>query len=60
MPAIYSHNVKVTDDHIDIQGVGGETLRKKWYDGPSTYLGMFVHGFPNMLMPSGPCAPLSW
>jgi cation diffusion facilitator CzcD-associated flavoprotein CzcO len=41
-------------DHIDIQGVGGETLRKKWYDGPSTYLGMFVHGFPNMLMPSGP------
>jgi len=41
-------------DHIDIQGVGGQTLREKWYDGPSTFLGMFVHGFPNMLMPSGP------
>ena len=41
-------------DHIDIRGVGGETLRDKWNDGPSTYLGMMVHGFPNMLMPAGP------
>ena len=41
-------------DHIDIRGVGGETLRTKWNDGPSTYLGMLVHGFPNFLMPAGP------
>jgi cation diffusion facilitator CzcD-associated flavoprotein CzcO len=41
-------------DHIDIQGVGGEKLRDKWRDGPSTFLGMFIHGFPNMLMPAGP------
>ncbi len=41
-------------DHIDIRGVGGERLRDKWHDGPSTYLGIFVHGFPNMLMPAGP------
>ncbi|MBT6986299.1 MAG: NAD(P)/FAD-dependent oxidoreductase, partial [Rhodospirillaceae bacterium] len=41
-------------DHIDIRGVGGETLGDKWHDGPSTYLGMFVSGFPNLLMPSGP------
>jgi len=41
-------------DHIDIRGVGGESLRDKWRDGPSTFLGMLVHGFPNMLMPSGP------
>ena len=41
-------------DHIDIQGVGGEKLRDKWKDGPSTYLGMFIHGFPNLLMPAGP------
>jgi cation diffusion facilitator CzcD-associated flavoprotein CzcO len=41
-------------DHIDIRGVGGEKLRDKWRDGPSTYLGMFIHGFPNMLMPAGP------
>ena len=41
-------------DRMDIRGVGGERLRDKWLDGPSTYLGIFVHGFPNMLMPAGP------
>ena len=41
-------------DHIDIQGVGGSKLRDKWSDGPSTFLGMLVHGFPNFFMPSGP------
>ncbi|MDF1720701.1 MAG: NAD(P)/FAD-dependent oxidoreductase [Minwuia sp.] len=41
-------------DHIDIRGVGGQTLREKWFEGPQTYLGMMVHGFPNMLMPAGP------
>ena len=41
-------------DHIDIQGVGGIKLRDQWNDGPSTFLGMLVHGFPNLLMPSGP------
>jgi cation diffusion facilitator CzcD-associated flavoprotein CzcO len=41
-------------DHIDIQGVGGLKLRDLWSDGPSTFLGMMVHGFPNFLMPSGP------
>jgi len=41
-------------DHIDIRGLGGVKLRDKWSDGPSTFLGMLVHGFPNLLMPSGP------
>jgi cation diffusion facilitator CzcD-associated flavoprotein CzcO len=41
-------------DHIDIQGVNGEKLADKWKDGPSTFLGMLVSGFPNLLMPSGP------
>lgn len=41
-------------DHIDIRGVGGERLADKWKDGPHTYLGVMVHGFPNMLMPAGP------
>ncbi|MBL6618702.1 MAG: NAD(P)/FAD-dependent oxidoreductase [Reyranella sp.] len=41
-------------DHIDIQGVNGEKLADKWKDGPSTFLGMLVAGFPNLLMPSGP------
>ena len=41
-------------DHIDITGLGGEKLREKWRDGPSTFLGMMIHGFPNLLMPAGP------
>jgi cation diffusion facilitator CzcD-associated flavoprotein CzcO len=41
-------------DRIDIRGVGGTRLRDTWHDGPSTYLGIFVHGFPNMFMPAGP------
>ena len=41
-------------DHIDIRGTGGQRLREKWDDGPSTYLGMFIHGYPNLLMPAGP------
>jgi cation diffusion facilitator CzcD-associated flavoprotein CzcO len=41
-------------DHIDIQGVGGAKLRDAWSEGPSTFLGMLVQGFPNFLMPSGP------
>jgi cation diffusion facilitator CzcD-associated flavoprotein CzcO len=41
-------------DRIDIRGVGGQALRDKWADGPATYLGMLVSGFPNMLMLGGP------
>lgn len=41
-------------DHIDIRGTGGERLREKWFDGPSTFLGMLIHGYPNLFMPAGP------
>ncbi len=41
-------------DHIDVQGVGGTRLRDKWAEGPVTYLGTFVRGFPNFLMLVGP------
>lgn len=41
-------------DQIDIRGVGGEKLRDKWNEGPSTFLGMLIHGFPNLFMPAGP------
>ena len=41
-------------DRIDIRGVDGLRLKDKWATGPSTYLGMQVHGFPNLLMPTGP------
>ncbi len=41
-------------DHIEIEGLGGQKLKDKWADGPMTYLGLFVNGFPNMLMLAGP------
>ena len=41
-------------DHIEVRGVGGAKLRDKWSDGPSTFLGVLINGFPNFLMPSGP------
>ncbi len=41
-------------DHIDIRGTGGQSLREKWADGPSTFLGLMIHGFPNLLMAGGP------
>ncbi|MDH4074436.1 MAG: NAD(P)/FAD-dependent oxidoreductase [Acidimicrobiia bacterium] len=41
-------------DRIDIQGVNGEKLAQKWVDGPSTYLGILVNGFPNFIMLAGP------
>lgn len=41
-------------DHIDIQGLDGAKLKDKWFEAPATFLGMMVHGFPNLLMPNGP------
>jgi len=45
-------------DRIDIRGVGGVSLKDKWRDGPQTFLGILVDGFPNMLMVMGPHAGL--
>ena len=42
---------------IDIVGRGGERLRDDWADGPRTYLGLGVDGFPNLFLVSGPGAP---
>ena len=41
-------------ERIDITGVGGLKLRDKWADGPITYLGVQIAGFPNLFMLSGP------
>src|SRR6266550_335486 len=41
-------------DRIDFQGVDGLRLKDKWKDGPQTYLGVMVDGFPNMMMLMGP------
>jgi cation diffusion facilitator CzcD-associated flavoprotein CzcO len=45
-------------DRIDIRGVAGASLREKWKDGPQTFLGILVDGFPNLLMVMGPHAGL--
>ena len=41
-------------DRIDFRGVGGQRLKDKWKNGPQTYLGVLVDGFPNMMMLIGP------
>jgi cation diffusion facilitator CzcD-associated flavoprotein CzcO len=45
-------------DRIDIRGVNGVPLKEKWADGPKTFLGILVDGFPNFLMVMGPHAGL--
>src|SRR5271155_5893688 len=45
-------------DRIDIRGVDGASLKDKWRDGPQTFLGILVDGFPNLLMVMGPHAGL--
>ena len=42
---------------MDIRGRNGLTLREKWAEGPRTYLGLQVAGFPNMFMITGPGSP---
>ena len=41
---------------IDIRGRGGRTLREHWAEGPRTYLGLAVAGFPNLFTSPGPAA----
>src|SRR6266567_1399426 len=41
-------------DRIDIRGRGGRRLRDKWAEGPRTYLGLQVEGFPNLFTLVGP------
>ena len=41
-------------NRIDIRGEGGQVLKDKWADGPSTYLGMQTAGFPNFFTLVGP------
>jgi cation diffusion facilitator CzcD-associated flavoprotein CzcO len=41
-------------DRIDIRGLDGQKLKNKWANGPQTYLGVQVEGFPNMMMLMGP------
>lgn len=42
---------------IDIRGRDGRTLREAWADGPRSYLGIGVSGFPNLFTLTGPGSP---
>lgn len=44
---------------MDICGRDGQLLSERWADGPRTYLGIGVDGFPNMFMISGPQSPFA-
>ncbi len=42
---------------IDIRGRGGLALKDKWGDGPCSYLGLGIAGFPNLFTITGPGSP---
>jgi cation diffusion facilitator CzcD-associated flavoprotein CzcO/acetyl esterase/lipase len=42
---------------VDITGKDGATLKQKWADGPTTYLGLTTVGFPNFFTITGPGSP---
>ena len=42
---------------IDIHTDAGMSIREKWEDGPRTYLGIMIAGFPNLFMITGPQSP---
>jgi cyclohexanone monooxygenase len=42
---------------VDIRGRGGARLKDKWAEGPRTYLGLMVAGFPNLFTVTGPGSP---
>ena len=41
-------------DRMHIQGEQGQSLKHLWQNGPQTYLGIGVSGFPNMFIAGGP------
>jgi cyclohexanone monooxygenase len=42
---------------IDIRGRDGMLLKDAWAEGPKTYLGLMVAGFPNLFTVTGPGSP---
>ena len=44
-------------DRIDIRGRGDRTLKDRWGEGLTSYLGMMTHGFPNLFWVNGPHSP---
>ena len=42
---------------IELRGRKGQTLNRKWAEGPRTYLGLMSEGFPNLFIITGPGSP---
>jgi cation diffusion facilitator CzcD-associated flavoprotein CzcO len=42
---------------VDIRGRDGVRLGDAWHAGPHTFLGLGVHGFPNLFLVTGPGSP---
>ena len=42
---------------IDVRGRGGRLLRDDWVDGPRTFLGIGMAGYPNLFVVVGPGSP---
>jgi cyclohexanone monooxygenase len=43
--------------NLGIKGRGGRTLTQEWADGPQTYLGLTIAGYPNLFTITGPQSP---
>jgi cyclohexanone monooxygenase len=43
--------------NMDIRGANDQTLAGKWQEGPRSYLGLCVSGFPNLFTITGPGSP---
>ena len=44
-------------ERIDIRGAEGQSLVERWSEGPRSYLGIGVSGFPNFFTVTGPGSP---
>jgi len=44
-------------ERIDLVGCGGRRIKDHWAEGPRTYLGLMVAGFPNLFTITGPGSP---
>ena len=42
---------------MDVRGRGGVSLAERWAEGPQSYLGLMVAGFPNLFIVTGPGSP---
>jgi cyclohexanone monooxygenase len=42
---------------LNLKGRAGRTLDHEWQDGPHTYLGVAIAGFPNLFTTTGPQSP---